>query len=452
MRSLQARLLIVASVVLVVFLGLIGAGLDRAFRQSALGAVRARLQAQVYLLLSAAEVDPNGGVRMPELLPEARFSTPGSGLYAEINAGHRGPSWRSQSMLGLDVPFPTAPDPGDPVFAEVFGSDGKTLFSLSFTVIWEAPGIVARRYTFRVAESRNTFDTEVRGFRRSLWAWFALASIALLVVQGLLLRWSLAPLRQVTRELAEIEGGRRCELTTAYPEEIQQLTGNLNALIRHSREHLGRYRNAMGDLAHSLKTPLAVLRGAVESAQGLEDLQGAVAEQVQRMDQTVQYQLQRAAASGRTTLATPVSVETVTRQVVASLVKVYRKRPVQYTIEVAPNAVFYGDQGDLMEVLGNITDNAFKWSRSRIILRAHPTMKPAQGRSGLVIEVEDDGAGIPAVELRAILQRGVRADPHTAGHGIGLAVIQEIVEEIYRGHLTIGRGPLGGARVRVEFM
>lgn len=451
MRSLQGRLLIAVSAVLVAFLGLTGAGLDRAFQQSALGAVRDRLQAQIYLLLGAVEVNGNGELSVPALLPEARFSTPSSGLYAQITDSTGKSLWSSPSMLGLNIPFPLAASPGQPVFSEVEDATTGHLFSLSFAVIWELGETSKRRYSFRVAESRNTFDTQVQNFRRNLWGWFVLAALALLAVQGLVLRWSLTPLRQVARELTEIEHGSRHELTTRYPREIQQLTGNLNALIRHSREHLQRSRNAIGDLAHSLKTPLAVLRASVETTPQLAQLRHTVTEQVERMSQSVEYQLQRAAASGRTTMTTPVPVEPVVQKVMASLSKVYHSKGIAWSVEIAPSTLFYGDQGDFMEVMGNLIDNAFKWSQLHVMLRAFPTKNTGRSQAGVVIEIEDDGPGIPAAKLHGVLRRGIRADPDTAGHGIGLAVVKEIVEEIYRGDITVDRGPLGGARVRVEF-
>jgi two-component system sensor histidine kinase PhoQ len=451
MGSLQGRLLIAASTMLIAFLGLTGAGLDRAFQQSALGAVRDRLQGQIYLLLGAVDVNENGELSVPSLLPEARFSTPGSGLYAEISKGAGKSLWSSPSMLGLKIPFPSPAIPGQPTFAEIEDPNGGRLFSLSFAVIWELGETLRSQFSFQVAESRDTFDTQVQSFRRSLWGWFALAAIALLAVQGLVLRWSLAPLRQVARELTEIERGARHELTTVYPREIQQLTGNLNDLIRHSREHLERSRNAMGDLAHSLKTPLAVLRACVEATPQLPDLCHTVTEQVDRMSQSVEYQLQRAAASGRITMTAPVLVEPAVHKILASLSKVYHAKGVVWSVDIAPTTLFYGDQGDFMEVIGNVIDNAFKWSQFRVTLRAFPTESSGRAQSGVVIEVDDDGPGIPAAKLHCILRRGIRADPSTAGHGIGLAVVREIVGEIYHGDITFDRSPLGGARVRVEF-
>lgn len=441
-----------ASAVLVVFLGLTGMALDRAFRESALNAVQDRLQAQVYLLLGAAELSPsNNRLTVPDSLPEARYSTPGSGLYAAVTARGGQPVWQSRSMIGWDIPFPQPAHPGESVFEAVASVQGARLFALSFMVLWQTEAGPGQRYTFHVAESRDIFANQVAGFRKSLWVWLGVATLVLLGVQGATLRWSLSPLRQVARELMEIEAGLRTELTTGYPKEIQHLTGNLNALVHQNQRRLTRYRNALGDLAHSLKTPLAVLSGAIEDLQTSQVSKRTIEEQIGQLGQTVEYQLQRAAASGRTPLHVPVSVAPCARKVVDSLAKVYRDKRLRCELDVASDAEFYGDQGDLFEVLGNLVDNAFKWARSRVIVCARPVTHGLDRGSGLVLEIQDDGPGIAQGELRSILHRGVRADPYTPGHGIGLAVVRDMVEDVYQGTLEIDRGPLGGARVRVRF-
>lgn len=449
MLSLNSRLLIAASAVLVAFLGLSGFALDRAFRESALAAVQERLQTQIYMLLGAADLDAERRLRLPEALPEARFSQPDSGLYAQVVDGVGQVVWQSQSILGLAIPFPVAQRSGEPYFQQVAASDGTPLFALSFAVRWEIGSERYRRYTFQVAETQQGFRIQVKRFRRNLWGWFVAAALVLLAVQGAILRWSLRPLREVAREVAEIEAGRRTELTGSYPKELRSLTENLNALIHHSHAHLERYRNALADLAHSLKTPLAVLRGAVEG-ETANDWRYTVREQVERMNQTVEYQLQRAAAAGRTALAAPTPVEAVARKIIDSLAKVYADRSLQWDLQVDCPAVFYGDEGDLMEILGNLTDNACKWAHGRIEVRAYSVETSSGQREKLVLEVQDDGPGIPAHKRRAILNRGERADPYTAGHGIGLAVVRDLVEDLYQGTLEIDSGPLGGARVRVS--
>jgi two-component system, OmpR family, sensor histidine kinase PhoQ len=449
MRSLGARLRLAASVVLVAFLGLTGLTLDRAFRDSAQAAVQDRLQAQLYMLLGAANLNAFNRLTLPQTLPEARFSTPESGLYADVMDGQGNLVWRSPSLLGQALPFfPAVRNPGETRFAPLESSEGEPLFVLAFTVSWEIAPNRYQLYTFRVAEAQWNFRDQIWSFRRSLWGWLLAATGVLLAVQGLILRWSLRPLRRVAAEIKEIETGQRAELSGDYPQELLLLTANLNALLRQGHAHLERYRNALGDLAHSLKTPLAVLRGVLESGSKSEELRHALGEQLERMNRTVDYQLQRAAASGRIALSAPLPVAPIARKILDSLAKVYAERAPRLTSEIAANTVFYGDEGDLLEILGNLADNACKWCERQVVVRAWPVER--DGRAELLVEVEDDGPGIPAEQAPLLLGRGQRADPTVAGHGIGLAVVRDLVEEVYYGHLEIGRGARGGARVRAR--
>jgi two-component system sensor histidine kinase PhoQ len=222
------------------------------------------------------------------------------------------------------------------------------------------------------------------------------------------------------------------------------LTENLNALLDNAESHLARYRNALGDLAHSLKTPLAVLRGALDTPTPDEETKAAMREQIERMNRIVEYQLKRAAASGRSHLTPPVSVAEKTRQLVSALNKVYADKAIDCRAEIDPDLIFHGDEGDLLEILGNLADNAFKWSRRRVQLDAR---RAGDGR--LELRVDDDGPGIPAEVAERLLERGERADPSVPGHGLGLAIVNSIVRA-YGGRLILESSPLGGAAIIVR--
>lgn len=445
MTSFNTRLLIAASVVLATFIGLTGLTLDRAFQDSAQSAVQERLQAQVYMLLGVVDVDVLQRLSLPKVLPEARFSTPDSGLYADVMDAKGNLIWRSPSLLGRALPFfPALRSEGDSQFAALPAAHGEPLFVLAFTVSWEITPERYRLYTFRVAESQWNYLEQLSHFRRSLWGWLLAASAVLLAVQGLILRWSLQPLRRVAAEVTEIETGQRLALSNDYPRELHPLTTNLNTLVRQGHSMLERYRNALGDLAHSLKTPLAVLRSALENQVSHHELRQALTEQVERMNRTIDYQLQRAAAAGPIALTKPLVVAVIATRIFDSLAKVYAERCLQLHCTIPAHLVFYGDEGDLMEMLGNVMDNACKWARQQVVVRVMAA--PA----ALVIEIEDDGAGIAAAQVPWVLHRGQRADPQVAGHGIGLAVVRDLVEEVYHGELEITRGELGGALVRIR--
>jgi two-component system sensor histidine kinase PhoQ len=441
--------LLAASLVLAAFLGLTGLALDRAFQSNAEAALRDRLQGNIYALLAAADLDVDGELRLPEALPEARFSTPGSGLYALVARDDGSPVWRSPSALGLALRFGTPLTAGERRYATLTLADGTALLALSFGVSWETGQSTPRAYTFSAAEDLQTLHADVQRFRTSLWSWLGGAALLLLVVQGSILRWSLAPLRQLAADLTEIESGRQSELVGRYPRELHSLTDNLNALIRHEHAHLERYRHALDDLAHSLKTPLAVLRGALESGQEDSAWHAALREQVERMKQIVHYQLQRAATSGRTTLVAPVPLAEAARKITASLSKVYADKDVQCRAHITAEVLFYGDEGDLLEMLGCLADNAYKYCRKQVTLQAHNPTTASLRHPGVEFSVEDDGPGIPAERAARALQRGVRLDMGSSGQGIGLAIVQDIVR-VYGGELAIGQSELGGARVTVR--
>lgn len=446
MLSLSARLTLAASLVLVAFLGLTGLALERAFLDAGLAAVRDRLQGQVYVLLAAAEVEEDRRLVMPRVLPEARLSSPVSGLYARIIDAEGEVLWHSPSLLGTEIPFPTTRADGIAEFAPVDARDGRALYALSFSVQWELASERAFRLTFEVAESRDILAIQLRHFRRSLWGWLGAAALALLLAQGLVLRYGLAPLRRVAVELADIESGARNHLSARYPREIAELSERINAFIDTGRHRLERSRDALGELAHSLKTPLAVMRSALDADEDGTAMRRTLEQQTARMHRTIDYQLQRAAASGPTPLAPAVMLEPLVSRLKDSLLKVYADKGLSMEVECSAEAAFHADEGDLMEILGNLLDNACKWARSRVRLRVEDSSEEA----GLRLRVDDDGPGIPADKVDAVLGRGVRVDATKQGHGIGLAVVRDIVVEAYGGEITVGGSDLGGAAVEIR--
>ncbi len=447
--SLSSRLMLAASAVLAAFLGLTGLTLDNAFRESARAAARDRLQAQVYLLLSAAEVDERGALRLPDKLPEARLSSPASGLFAEVLSESGERIWRSASSLSVDISYPPAAYIGEPAFVTTSTASGTPVFALSFGVIWEGESGPSHRYLLRVAESTESFTDQITKFRRSLWGWFTAAAVVLLVLQWLILRWGLAPLRRVAQEVSDVEAGRRDALGEEYPMELRRLTANLNALLAHARRQLQRYRNGLDDLAHSLKTPLAVLRVTGDGDASVEELRVTLREQVDRMQRTVDYQLQRAAASGRAPLSNPVDVVPVIDRLVGSMRKVYADKSIEFDRQIEAPARFRGDEADLTEVLGNLLDNACKWCDRRVAIEVRTVTRAGAAEPRLLVRIDDDGLGLAETDVVTLLQRGVRASSDRAGHGLGLAVVREIVEDLYRGKLELSNGPLGGARVQI---
>ena len=447
--SLHARVLLAASVIVAAFLGATGWVLDRAFREAADTAMRDRLRAQIYGLLAAADLDRHGVLQLPASLPEPQFNLPRSGLYADVVAYPDKLTWRSTSSIGITLPHTPPAAVGEMSFTPLIFADGTELLALSFGVEYESSRGRSTHFTFRAMESIAAAQAEVVRFRRSLWAWLGAAALLLLATQGLILRWGLAPLRRVASELKEIETGEREQLTGDFPRELGGLTENLNALLRASRHHLERYRDALGNLAHSLKTPMAILNNAAARETAPDALRATLNEELARMNQMVEYQLQRAATAGRRALTAPILVEERINQVVDALRKAYHDKSVSCAIEIKNHVVFHGDSGDLLEVLGNILDNAFKWARREIrVIALNRVIEPAQPPC-LELTVEDDGPGIAKETRDRLTARGARGDEATPGHGLGLAMVQAMVT-IYGGELSLQTSTLGGAKITVR--
>jgi len=449
MASLHLRILLAASIVLVAFFGLTGVILDNAFRHSAEEALQARLQSYAYALVAVMEPDAQGAVQLNNALPIPRFFTPGSGLYGRVIRNDGRSAWRSPSMAGLVIPFPRGLARGERR-SQRLRSSGALLASFNIGVSWDEQAPQQAVYTFSVAEDTDNLNAQLGAFRRTLWTSLAGVAMLLLAVQGAILRWGLLPLRRVATDLAAIEQGDKSRLEGHYPSELQGLTDNLNALVNSERQHLQRFRHALDDLAHSLKTPLALMRSAVETHQSLAVLRPLIEEQVARMSRLIEYQLQRGATAGRSVLVAPVAIAPVADKIIQALHKVYHNKQVHCRLQIDPGICFLGDEGDLMEMLGNLFDNAFKWCRQEIVVGARLITASEDAEGGLLITVEDDGPGIPTALRTQMLKRGVRGDQQVPGHGIGLAMIQDMLQ-VYQGRCEIGQGQLGGARLRLFF-
>ena len=441
MLSLKARITLSATLVLTVFTLLAGFALDQAFRDSAKNARQERLLGQIYLLMAATEVNEQGQITLPQTLEEARFSLPGSGLYAVITDALDKVVWRSPSSLSVTAPYRELVLPGEKRFGELADPSGQSYFVESHGINW-LTGATPHKFTFHVIEDMTAFDEQMAQYRQSLWGWLGAMALLLLLAQALVLRWGLRPLRQVASEVSAIESGARERIQGDYPEELKRLTDNLNLLIEHEHARQKRYRDALADLAHSLKTPLTVMRNAL-AAEARDALGTTLEEQVARMDRIVDYQLQRAATSGKSKNTAPLPIKPVAEKILASLAKVYLDKKVDAELFIGSEVCFQGDEGDLMELLGNLLDNAYKWCHKSVRL----TVKEKNRR--VTISVEDDGPGINESQAEHLLQRGVRTDQAMPGHGIGLAVARDIVHA-YRGNIRITRSEFGGAGFMVD--
>lgn len=259
-------------------------------------------------------------------------------------------------------------------------------------------------------------------------------------------RHGLRALDQLRARLAAVHDGRERQVGGTYPAEVQPLVDDLNALLDHQGRAVQRAVAKAGDLAHGLKTPLAVLFHEAEraTAAGHHEVAAAIGQQVERMRRQVDHHLAhaRAAASGATPGAR-CSVEASAQGLARTLLRLHADRGLRLDVDVSPDHSVRGQREDVDEMLGNLLDNACKWARTSVGV----TSTSIPGR--IIITVDDDGPGLAADMHEHVLQRGVRADEASGGSGLGLAIVRDLAE-VYGGSIALTRSPAGGVRARLE--
>ncbi len=425
------------------FFALVVFVLEKAFESSTQQALREKMYTQVYALLSVAEVDSSVQLQMPTELREPRMANPGSGLYAMIRLSDDSIEWRSASAVGMQLPKVDSLQQGESKFLK---DPESGFFVLHYSVLWENEAGFERAYVFTVAEDGRLFKSQVEEFRHTLISWLVVIGSVLILVQLFVFRWGLQPLRKIVEDLEQIESAKKHRLDGHYPLELQGLAGNLNALISSERAHMERYRNTLADLSHSLKTPLAILSGCLE--QKNVDRK-AIDTQISRMNEIIEYQLQKAAAKGQQQLPGRINLKTVLEKIIVSLEKVYVAKQIQFEMLAEQDAIIYCEEGDLYEIAGNLLDNACKWCNKKVWVSVEDVFQSSSNEFSILLIIEDDGPGVEADIVEQILQRGVRADQNITGHGIGMAIVNELLE-LLGGKLEAGKSKqLGGMSWRV---
>ncbi|MBN1379847.1 MAG: GHKL domain-containing protein [Gammaproteobacteria bacterium] len=432
---LSTRLLIASAIVLPVFLGFSAYMLDLAFRNSLISAEQNRLNGHIYLLLTAADLI-DGRLQLPTQLTEPLFGQLNSGLYAVIYDLNSNEVWRSQSaaILDMQIKVNSPITPGAAEFAPVV-IDNDEFYQFNFDVAYETDDITPKLYRFSVLHTQQGVRSELAAYRQQLWWLLGGLTLLLLVTQVWIMRWGLLPLKTVAEDLTAVEQGEKELLQDNYPYEIRSVTDNLNRVLKTERIQRERYRNTLADLAHSLKTPLAVLRGALDQPE--DKLRMLLDDQITRMNQIVSHQLQRAVINNQSQPGQRTDLLKLVKRVSDALDKVYRDKAIVLQITAEPDCFFYGAESDLMEVLGNILDNAYKYGNKQV------QVKITNKKDILKICIADDGSGIDDSKKEQILQRGARADTAQPGYGIGLSVAVDILSS-YKGSLSVNKSKLGG--------
>ena len=441
-NSLFARLILATLLILAVFFTALDFAARHIFTANVYAARLAELKLQGFILLSAAGIDEDR-IYFPERIPEPRFLQPDSGLYGIISDQDGDILWLSPSALGLAF-LPAEYMAPALAIGDASLKTGARYLSHHQVVKWELRGGQQERITFSVLQDITPANNEIANYLGQIRNWFLPATTALVIALVLSLRFGLNPLRQLASNLKAIERGERLELGDDYPRELRPVSRNLNALLLAERQQRQRYQHTLANLAHSIKTPLAVIQNELESHPRLSAEDAMLLQQVQRIDDIVQHQLQRAVITSPHALTEAVPVRDCCQQLLAALQKVYADKPIEFTLAVSEDTVFKGDQRDLMEVLGNLLDNACKACRKQIRISSE------QNHGRLLLVVEDDGPGIPAAMRQKVLLRGTRSDSNSPGQGLGLDTVADIVDS-YQGKIHIDSSDLGGALFRLSF-
>jgi two-component system sensor histidine kinase PhoQ len=445
MNSLSRRLLVSVAVPLAFFFAIAMVMLDTSFQALLTGQVKEVIDKEMIRLIAAAESQPGGGYAVPPSNLEGPLAQPRSGVYAQIRSLKH--EWRSPSVEGLAINFgPLLTEGHRYIHYQPFGKDHIAIESRGLS--FEDDPNSTRSLTFSVAVNLTPFGEQLWRFRRTMLGWLAGLMLVLLVSLAVLLRWALAPARRLEREINAVEEGRVETLGVGYPRELSGVATHLNALLIGERKRVARYRDNLGNLAHSLKTPLSVIRAAISSDPGPSG--EVLGVEIDRMTGIIDHQLKRAAASGGALLGSaPVDIAQVVAELRTTLLRVYGNKDLAIEMGFEPATHFVGDRGDLTELIGNLMDNACKWCRSRV--RVSASIDPAAGpRQRLRLAIEDDGPGISRENRARVLERGVRTDESVPGHGIGLAMVHDTVD-LYGGSLQIETSlSLGGACVSLR--
>lgn len=442
-RSLTFRVIAFSSIWAVVALVVIATVISALFRQVSQRGFEDVLSAHLFNLIASVSATSDGRLVGTPNLGDLRFSEPMSGWYWAVEPTSetlRGPL-RSASLTE-PLPSPGSEEvPFDRNFQRNYlttGPGGQDIEVLEAEVVLGQGDRIAR---FRVMGNRSALEQETIDFARRLFAYLSIFGLGMIAINVFAILLALRPLNSIRAALASIRAGTAERLTGPFPGEIAPLAEETNALIESNRRIIERSRKQVGNLAHSLKTPLAVL---MNEGHGMATKQGElIASQAAAMQQQIHHYLQRAraAAHSRTlALRSPVN------ETLARLARVTDKLNPDTRLKTdfgKQEVVFAGEREDLEEIVGNLLENAMKWAKSQVSITLN------NGEEGkFIIIIEDDGPGIPDDQARQALKRGRRLDESKPGSGLGLSIVTDLIEE-YDGTLALARSALGGLRAEV---
>lgn len=447
LNSLSFRLTASAAAVSLFLLVSAGLVLNILFRSALESNFDARLQAVMDGLLANVEVDEDGKPFMPGAIADTRFELPVSGWYWQVKpvSDDADRELVAPSLLEqrLAMPAPDDPSRDKNGVAHINMTDDN---GIHLRVIEQRYTLFGSKdqFSFLVAGNFDELHAEIAAFQNTLALVLALLGAGLALAVLAQVRFGLVPLRTLEGELTKVRQGDAERLVEQYPKEIQPVANELNLLIKDNTEIVERARTQVGNLAHALKTPLSVL--ANEAEMNTNSLASKVSEQTSVMRDQVNLYLDRARRAARArSLGAATNVRDVVDAIARTLQKINSERNIQVSIEVDQRLKFRGERQDLEEMVGNLLDNAFKWTGGKIAItgRIGQAQSGESGRVWLSLMVSDDGPGLPEGRTEDAMIRGHRLDETKPGTGLGLSIVSETAA-MYDGSLKLDRAKLGG--------
>ncbi len=444
--SLAFRVIVLSSLWAVAALFVVGGLISTLYGRTATKGFQDLLDAQLFNLVASVAADEDGSLKGSPNLGDLRYSRPQSGWYWEAVPASDNTTGRLRSISlgnGVVEPASTAEVPFSLQYRRSYdaeGLKGEELRVAETEVVLDSQNHTAR---FRVMGNQSAIQADIDAFNRQLAFYLGLVGLGSVLINAGAILVGLRPLRRVRQALGDVRAGRAQRLTGRFPAEIEPLAREVNLLIDSNRRIVERSRKEVGNLAHSLRTPIAVLMNEATTIGGTEGR--LVAEQSERMRMQVQHYLDRARLAAQTeTSVFRTPMEPTLERVARVIAKLNPQLDVRFRREAKDPTVFLGEAQDLEEVVGNLMENAAKFARKEIRLTLAP-----DGPDRVIVSVEDDGPGLTAEEMVRAVKRGQRLDERVPGSGLGLSIVADTVEE-YRGTLELARSDLGGLKAEVR--
>jgi signal transduction histidine kinase len=451
-NSLAFRLFATAATWTLLVLPIAGTIIYSLYKQEVETSFDRRIRALLTVILSdSIDHSENDEPGAPKDVGEPLFEITHSGWYWQIKPldQKRGKPIASRSLADATIPIPSEfnvePDDREVRWANLDGPVEQKV-RVAETIYVFGEGKQAQRYSVAVAGTWGEVETSLNSFSARLTLALALAGVGLLAVTLFQIRFGLFPLHKVEKGLAAIRSGEAARLDVALPQEIEPLQQELNALLKSNQDIVERARTHVGNLAHALKTPLAVITN--EARDDASPLGRKVIEQAELMASQVNLYLDRARMAARIGVIGRITeVRPVSESIMRALERIHRDKQLSFALECPPGARFQGERQDLEEMLGNLLDNASKWARSKVGLFVTP-LPYSGGAHWLEIRVDDDGPGLTPEQMEEPVIRGRRLDETKPGSGLGHSIVADLAHS-YGGKFELTRSGFGGLSARL---